>query len=417
VIGTPSRLRLIRNVAALARIDETRDLSIEEKDARRKWKNAPIFDCADWTPEAAKKRSVSRWNCKNRILINSLWSLPDVLVIADMTDLSVLIVVLLLFIMNRFPLEVGATGELRTAEVQTRRTHEKCVLYTFFENIFLGALLVFLCSFWMSFLLSYVCMWHAPTRTWATSELRPSLRTQVHEACAHSWSKMLSRTTLRRFHMSWRYECACAHTKPSQITLQRGFLGLTTEQLDLPFQGRRCTWRSWAYLKLQCLCSRLRIGVVKTHSDVNSWSSRSPSSEHPLLPCLPAHFLRNVERGRKWLYNTLSLECTKNYSSLNTKKYSSLCCHHLSYKVVTVTGVVAFALGNSPVDSVKSLLWIDEAKANIKPIYECRCNGRLQTKRFTRLAHTGLVVELEHLKIKTRLTNEKFASVKGECEI
>jgi hypothetical protein len=33
------------------------------------------------------------------------------------------------------------------------------------------------------------------------------------------------------------------------------------------------------------------------------------------------------------------------------------------------------------------------------------------------LSHTGLVVELEHLKIKTRLTNEKFASVKGECAI
>ncbi len=53
----------------------------------------------------------------------------------------------------------------------------------------------------------------------------------------------------------------------------------------------------------------------------------------------------------------------------------------------------------------------------IKPIYECRCDGRLQTKRFTLLSYTGLVVELEHLKIKTRLTNEKFASVKGECEI
>ncbi len=26
-------------------------------------------------------------------------------------------------------------------------------------------------------------------------------------------------------------------------------------------------------------------------------------------------------------------------------------------------------------------------------------------------------MELDHLKIKTRLTNEKFASVKGECEI
>jgi hypothetical protein len=30
---------------------------------------------------------------------------------------------------------------------------------------------------------------------------------------------------------------------------------------------------------------------------------------------------------------------------------------------------------------------------------------------------TGLVVELEHLKIKTRLTNEKFSSVMGECVI
>ena len=28
----------------------------------------------------------------------------------------------------------------------------------------------------------------------------------------------------------------------------------------------------------------------------------------------------------------------------------------------------------------RCLLRIDEAKANIKPIYECRCNGRLQTK-------------------------------------
>jgi hypothetical protein len=54
-------------------------------------------------------------------------------------------------------------------------------------------------------------------------------------------------------------------------------------------------------------------------------------------------------------------------------------------------------------------------KLKIKPIYECRCDGILQTKRFTCLLHTGLVVELEHLKIKTRLTNEKFTSVKGEC--
>jgi hypothetical protein len=61
---------------------------------------------------------------------------------------------------------------------------------------------------------------------------------------------------------------------------------------------------------------------------------------------------------------------------------------------------------------------MNEEKAKDKTyIYECRCDGRLQTKRFTLLSHTGLVVELEHLQIKTRLTNEKFESVKGECEI
>ncbi len=32
----------------------------------------------------------------------------------------------------------------------------------------------------------------------------------------------------------------------------------------------------------------------------------------------------------------------------------------------------------------------------------------------TRLAYTGLAVELEHLKIETRLTIEKFASAMGE---
>ena len=34
--------------------------------------------------------------------------------------------------------------------------------------------------------------------------------------------------------------------------------------------------------------------------------------------------------------------------------------------------------------------------------------------RKLRVSHTGLVVELEHLKIETRLINEKFASVMGE---
>ncbi len=49
-------------------------------------------------------------------------------------------------------------------------------------------------------------------------------------------------------------------------------------------------------------------------------------------------------------------------------------------------------------------------------IYECRCDERLKTKveESTRLTYTGLIGELEHLKIKTRLIDEMFGSVMGE---
>jgi hypothetical protein len=51
-----------------------------------------------------------------------------------------------------------------------------------------------------------------------------------------------------------------------------------------------------------------------------------------------------------------------------------------------------------------------------RPINECRCDERLKTKseESTRLTYTGLFGEQEHLKIKTRFINEKFASVMGE---
>jgi hypothetical protein len=55
-------------------------------------------------------------------------------------------------------------------------------------------------------------------------------------------------------------------------------------------------------------------------------------------------------------------------------------------------------------------------KLKIRCIYECRCDERLKTKtkEFTSLGYTGLVVELEHLKIETRLIDEKFANTMGE---
>ena len=66
----------------------------------------------------------------------------------------------------------------------------------------------------------------------------------------------------------------------------------------------------------------------------------------------------------------------------------------------------------------KAVVYYESIKPElkIKPIYECRCDERLKTKaeESTRLASTGLIGELEHLKIKTRLIDEMFASVMGE---
>ena len=46
-----------------------------------------------------------------------------------------------------------------------------------------------------------------------------------------------------------------------------------------------------------------------------------------------------------------------------------------------------------------SVVYYESMKRNLlKPIYECRCNGRLQTKRFTLLAHTGLLLFIIRVK-------------------
>ena len=49
-------------------------------------------------------------------------------------------------------------------------------------------------------------------------------------------------------------------------------------------------------------------------------------------------------------------------------------------------------------------------------MYECRCDERLKVEAggSIRLTYTGLRGELEHLKIKTRLMDERSASVMGE---
>jgi hypothetical protein len=52
-------------------------------------------------------------------------------------------------------------------------------------------------------------------------------------------------------------------------------------------------------------------------------------------------------------------------------------------------------------------------------IYECRCDERLKTnvERSTRLTYSVSHGGLEHLKIETRLIDERFTSAMGECVI
>ncbi len=71
--------------------------------------------------------------------------------------------------------------------------------------------------------------------------------------------------------------------------------------------------------------------------------------------------------------------------------------------------------------TLKLIVYYESIKGglNIRLIYECRCDERLKSKPegSTRLTYTGLRGGLEHLKIETRLIDERFPSVMGECEI
>ena len=68
--GSTSTFRVILSVAALARMLPHLLLSSEEN-AARLWWYRPLVDDTSWTPETVKKRSVSRWVCKNRRHTNS----------------------------------------------------------------------------------------------------------------------------------------------------------------------------------------------------------------------------------------------------------------------------------------------------------------------------------------------------------
>ena len=65
----------------------------------------------------------------------------------------------------------------------------------------------------------------------------------------------------------------------------------------------------------------------------------------------------------------------------------------------------------------KDVVYYSELKRelNRRPTYEYRCDERLKVKDegSTRLVNTGLYGGLEHVKIETKLIDERFESVIG----
>jgi hypothetical protein len=65
----------------------------------------------------------------------------------------------------------------------------------------------------ISLLFIFVCIWHTPMWSCPTLKLWPSFRRKLDEACVHTWSKMVSRMTRRRFNVTRRYLNSRAQTR------------------------------------------------------------------------------------------------------------------------------------------------------------------------------------------------------------
>jgi hypothetical protein len=147
----------------------------------------------------------------------------------------------------------------------------------------------------------------------------------------------------------------------------------------------------------------------------NSWSSRSPSCDQSLLPRLYSTFRRRETKRDQMCRNIVFFT---NFVRFEKKSFPIFVCSKSGNSVITHPRSSPRRLFR--IHLVLILVYYESIKRNpkIRGIKKCRCDERLQTKtkEFTLLPYTGLVLELEHLKIETRLISERFANVMGECE-
>ncbi len=115
--------------------------------------------------------------------------------------------------------------------------------------------------------------------------------------------------------------------------------------------------------------------------------------------------------------------CSKNIFCIvpaHFRSFSRTFCHFLTEQHPFHGSVTACCTNQVQIVQINKVVYYESIKREpkIRGINKCRCDERLQTKtkEFTRLPYTGLVLELEHLKIETRLISVMFVSAMGECE-
>ena len=160
----------------------------------------------------------------------------------------------------------------------------------------------------------------------ATSQLRPPLWTWGRAVSARPRSKM-GHTSAGNMRMSVKKDILLrASTRNAAKSQDKGLVvGVHARPAGLRLWTRRTTWRAWAYVKLQSLCARLRVGDVSTHSGVNSWPFRYRAREQPLLACLRAHLREGLNHRKQ--KNSLNRQIGEKTSSFfwNGVKCSNSC--------------------------------------------------------------------------------------------
>ncbi len=137
----------------------------------------------------------------------------------------------------------------------------------------------------------------------------------VNGGCTRPWSQVVYATvwimcTSMKHDMFFSVSRRNTAKSPNKYAI----LDDTPTPVRMHFCVRHRVCRSWSWVKLSCLCARLRLGVVPTYCPVNSWPSHTSSCEESLFPCLHTHIVEDFKLSpRNWRSWNAFLQIFQNF--------------------------------------------------------------------------------------------------------